>query len=257
MRRSSIGFAEHGGGRYGRYDRVLQRVGHLRPFTFVIRYAGSKVDRLLYRASRGRVTLAGPGLPTMLLTTRGRRTGKPRTVPVFYVRDGRNLVAASENFGLAAAASWPGNLRADPCVTIQVGSTSASYRARPATAAEVDRAMPRLLSIWPAHETYLQRTGNRYVFVFEPLRGSSPATTKPPRSPEGDRHLLLSTMHTARQQIHSHETVEQLLHGEPHSGNLLSTEDGLLFIDFETSCRGPVEFDVAHVPDEVSALSGC
>lgn len=173
MRRSSTGFAEHGGGRYGRYDRVLQRVGHLRPFTFVIRYAGSKVDRLLYRASRGRVTLAGPGLPTMLLTTRGRRTGKPRTVPVFYVPDGRNLVAASENFGLATAASWPGNLHADPYVTIQVGSTSASYRARPATATEVDRAMPRLLSIWPAHETYLQRTGTRYVFVFEPLRGSS------------------------------------------------------------------------------------
>jgi deazaflavin-dependent oxidoreductase (nitroreductase family) len=145
MRRSSTGLAEHRR-RYGRYDRVLQRFGHVRPFTFVIRYAGSKVDRALYRASRGRVTLAGPSLPTMLLTTRGRRTGEPRTVPVFYVRDGDNLVAASENFGLAAAASWPGNLRADPYVTIQVGSTSASYRARPATAAEVDRAMPRLLS---------------------------------------------------------------------------------------------------------------
>jgi aminoglycoside phosphotransferase (APT) family kinase protein len=74
-----------------------------------------------------------------------------------------------------------------------------------------------------------------------------------PALSEGDRHLLLSTLHSARQQIHSDETAEQLLHGEPHSGNLLSTEDGLLFIDFETSCRGPVEFDVAHVPDEVSA----
>ena len=46
---------------------------------------------------------------------------------------------------------------------------------------------------------------------------------------------------------------EQLLHGEPHSDNVLNAHDGPRFIDFETCCRGPVEFDVAHVPDEVSA----
>ena len=46
--------------------------------------------------------------------------------------------------------------------------------------------------------------------------------------------------------------MDQLLHGEPHPGNILSTSAGLLFIDFETCCRGPIEFDVAHVPDEVS-----
>jgi len=44
----------------------------------------------------------------------------------------------------------------------------------------------------------------------------------------------------------------QLLHGEPHPGNLLSTKTGLLFIDLETCCRGPVEFDLAHVPEDVS-----
>jgi thiamine kinase-like enzyme len=46
--------------------------------------------------------------------------------------------------------------------------------------------------------------------------------------------------------------AEQLLHGEPHPGNVLSTKDGPLFIDLETACRGPVEFDLAHVPNEVS-----
>ncbi|WP_202971039.1 phosphotransferase family protein [Saccharothrix sp. ALI-22-I] len=44
---------------------------------------------------------------------------------------------------------------------------------------------------------------------------------------------------------------EQLLHGEPHPGNVLTTKTGLLFIDFETCCRGPVEFDLAHAPEEV------
>jgi Phosphotransferase enzyme family len=74
-----------------------------------------------------------------------------------------------------------------------------------------------------------------------------------PALSDGDRHLLLDTLHGAGQQIHGRGAAEQLLHGEPHSGNLLSTQVGLLFIDLETCCRGPVEFDVAHVPDEVSA----
>jgi hypothetical protein len=74
-----------------------------------------------------------------------------------------------------------------------------------------------------------------------------------PALAETDRHLLLSTLQSARERIRSRGAAEQLLHGEPHPGNLLSTRDGLLFIDFETCCRGPIEFDVAHVPEEVSA----
>lgn len=68
-----------------------------------------------------------------------------------------------------------------------------------------------------------------------------------------DRSLLLSTLQSARERIHTRRAAEQLLHGEPHPGNLLSTRYGLLFIDFETCCRGPIEFDVAHVPEQVSA----
>jgi thiamine kinase-like enzyme len=41
------------------------------------------------------------------------------------------------------------------------------------------------------------------------------------------------------------------LHGEPHAGNLLRTTSGMRFIDLETCCYGPVEFDIAHAPDEV------
>jgi aminoglycoside phosphotransferase (APT) family kinase protein len=74
-----------------------------------------------------------------------------------------------------------------------------------------------------------------------------------PALAEADRHLLLSTLQSARQQIHSRGAAEQLLHGEPHPGNVLRAQDGPLFIDFETCCRGPIEFDVAHVPVEVSA----
>ena len=74
-----------------------------------------------------------------------------------------------------------------------------------------------------------------------------------PALPEADRELLVSTLRSARQQIQGRGAAEQLLHGEPHPGNLLRTPRGLLFIDFETCCRGPVEFDVAHLPVEAAA----
>jgi Phosphotransferase enzyme family len=74
-----------------------------------------------------------------------------------------------------------------------------------------------------------------------------------PALAEADRHLLLSTLQNAGRNVHRRGAAEQLLHGEPHPGNVLSAQDGPLFNDFETCCRGPIEFDVAHVPDEVSA----
>ncbi len=67
-----------------------------------------------------------------------------------------------------------------------------------------------------------------------------------------DRELLSNTLRKLTAAIGQRGAAEQLLHGEPHPGNVLRTTSGLLFADLETCCRGPVEFDVAHVPEEVS-----
>ncbi|MEU6721233.1 aminoglycoside phosphotransferase family protein [Nonomuraea sp. NPDC046802] len=74
-----------------------------------------------------------------------------------------------------------------------------------------------------------------------------------PALADQDRELLGDTLRDLRRVIGERGGAEQLLHGEPHPGNVLTTKDGLLFIDFETCCRGPVEFDLAHAPEEVSA----
>jgi aminoglycoside phosphotransferase (APT) family kinase protein len=73
-----------------------------------------------------------------------------------------------------------------------------------------------------------------------------------PALADADRELLADTLRSRRRAIVDRGAPEQLLHGEPHPGNVLRTKDGLLFIDLETCCRGPVEFDLAHVPEEVS-----
>jgi hypothetical protein len=67
-----------------------------------------------------------------------------------------------------------------------------------------------------------------------------------------DRDLLGNTLARFVRTIGQWGGAEQLLHGEPHPGNLMQTRAGPLFVDLETCCRGPVEFDVAHAPDEVA-----
>ncbi len=72
-----------------------------------------------------------------------------------------------------------------------------------------------------------------------------------PALADADRVLLGDTLRRLRRVI-GERGGEQLLHGEPHPGNMLNTNKGLLFIDLETCCRGPVEFDLAHAPEDVS-----
>lgn len=85
--------------------------------------------------------------------------------------------------------------------------------------------------------------------------------TKNPEIAGADRELLGTTLRTMSRAIVDRGASEQLLHGEPHPGNVLKTTGGLLFVDLETCCRGPIEFDIAHAiinasgpPLEVGAL---
>jgi hypothetical protein len=72
-----------------------------------------------------------------------------------------------------------------------------------------------------------------------------------PELADADRVFLRGRLESLRRAIDDQGAVEQLLHGEPHPGNVVSTKNGPLFIDLETCCRGPVEFDLAHVSEAV------
>jgi len=78
---------------------------------------------------------------------------------------------------------------------------------------------------------------------------------RPEETPEladADRELIGTTLRSLTRAIAWRNPAEQVLHGEPHPGNVLNTTRGPLFVDFETVCRGPVEFDLAHAPVAVS-----
>jgi deazaflavin-dependent oxidoreductase (nitroreductase family) len=87
-----------------------------------------------------------------------------------YLRDGDRFIVTSENFGQQRPAAWPLNLLADPAATVQVGSDVVPCRARLLDDTEADVYWPRLVEVWPAHESYLARSGERHTFVLEPYQ---------------------------------------------------------------------------------------
>jgi hypothetical protein len=157
--------------------------------------------------------LAGTGSPVAAL--------EPRVEPRFYERDGFVVTL------------WTYYKPATPREVSPAGYANALERLH---------AGMRKLDVRTPHFT-------DRVDEAEQLVGSSNLT---PELAGADRELLITTLRRRRQAIVGRGAAEQLLHGEPHPGNMLSTKTGLLFIDLETCCRGPVEFDLAHVPEDVS-----
>ncbi len=89
------------------------------------------IDRFLLKLTHGRFSIAGIAIPTLLLTTRGRKTGQPRTAPLLYLpsEDDATFYVIGSRGGRKAHAGWYYNILADPEVTITVGGKRLSYRA--------------------------------------------------------------------------------------------------------------------------------
>jgi deazaflavin-dependent oxidoreductase (nitroreductase family) len=145
---------------------LIRRVGGYRWFA-VLGRAYVPVDRWLGRLSRGRLVALGlPGLPSLLLTTTGRRTGAPRTTPLLYARDGDAFVVVGSNWGQAQHPAWSTNLLAHPDATVTVRGGQIPVRAHRVAGSERDRLWARLTELWPAYEEYLHRAGGRELRVF-------------------------------------------------------------------------------------------
>jgi deazaflavin-dependent oxidoreductase (nitroreductase family) len=106
------------------------------------------------------------GVPTLLLTTTGRRTGKQTTTPLIYGRDGdRYLVVASKG-GAPGHPMWYTNLAANPGVEIQLKGDSFKATARTASPEEKPALWEKMAAIWPAYNEYQQRTARKIPLVI-------------------------------------------------------------------------------------------
>jgi deazaflavin-dependent oxidoreductase (nitroreductase family) len=139
------------------------------PGVLVLRHVFTPLDRAALRLTGGRRGLAPRVIPELLLTTTGRRTGRPRSTPVLYLRDGTRYVVVGSNYGRDRHPAWSSNLLAHPRATIQIGLHREALVARRATAQEFERYWPRLLEIWPGWNTYRRMTDREFrMFVLEP-----------------------------------------------------------------------------------------
>lgn len=154
----------------GWFTTSIKRFARTRSFAWLGSRTAPRIDRLFHRVTGGRVVTAGlPRVPALMLTTVGRKSGKKRTTPLLYVREGARFIVAGTNWGLPKEPDWAFNLRANPTAWVQVGRKRGVYRAHVASEDEERRLWPELQKIWPAYETYRDRSGRKVnVFVLEP-----------------------------------------------------------------------------------------
>jgi deazaflavin-dependent oxidoreductase (nitroreductase family) len=99
-----------------------------------------------------------PGVPTLLLTTRGRKSGHARRTALIYARDGEDYVVMASYAGSPTHPDWYLNLEADPEVVIQVGNERMRATAQRDTAADRDRLWSAMTAVWPDYDEYATKT---------------------------------------------------------------------------------------------------
>jgi len=132
----------------------------------------------LYRWSRGRIGGRLVGLPVLVLTTRGRRSGLPRSHILTYLREGGTPYLCASNGGLPTHPAWFLNLRAHPEVEIEIGPARRRASARVLTGPERDRLFARFVAAYAGYGAY-QRWTDRVIPIvaLEPI--PAPAIADP------------------------------------------------------------------------------
>ena len=121
--------------------------------------AASALNVWVYRRSRGKWMGRFPsGAPVLLLTTTGRKSGRPRTVPLLYLKDGSDFVLVASQGGAPQHPGWYLNLEADPKAEVEIGAEHFPVMARRVSEDEKAALWPRVVAIYAPYEQYQRRT---------------------------------------------------------------------------------------------------
>jgi len=148
--------------------RLSRKAAEIIPMSWIRPALLVRLDRGMFRLSRGRTTFSAlaSGLPVVMLTTTGARTGQPRTVPVLALPDGGHVILMASNYGRPSNPSWYYNLSAQPYVTIIWKGSELEMRARELTGDERQRHLSRAVEAYPWWGPYHRRAAPRQIPVI-------------------------------------------------------------------------------------------
>jgi deazaflavin-dependent oxidoreductase (nitroreductase family) len=147
--------------------RLIRRATTSRPLAWLSARVLHRIDGVVVRATKGRGTFSGwvSGLPVVLLTTTGARSGLARTTPVLGIPDDDALIVLAANFGKTTHPSWFHNVRATPAVSVAVDGVTREYDAVVLAGAERDRWFERAVELNPGWLRYRRWAGERAIPV--------------------------------------------------------------------------------------------
>lgn len=158
---------------YAQANPVLRRFAGSGPGSWLFARVLHRIDRPVYRVTGGKQTFASlvSGIPVVMLTTTGARSGRPRTVPVLGLPAQDGLVVIASNFGQDKHPAWYHNLRADPQGSVVVDGQTRAVRAVEAEGEQRARIWQEGLRVYPGWSQYERRAAHRRiaVFVLEPV----------------------------------------------------------------------------------------
>ena len=114
----------------------------------------TKLHVAAYRATEGKIGGRLMNSPVLLLLTTGRKSGKERTTPLLFLRDGVNYIMVASNGGTAGDPAWWLNLQKDPEAIVEVGGRTLRVRAEEVKGEEKRRLWTRLVEMYPLYESY-------------------------------------------------------------------------------------------------------
>lgn len=129
-----------------------------------------RAHRWIYQVSGGRIWRRNAGMPILLLTTTGRKSGEPRPVALQHLKDGDDFVVIASYAGEPKHPAWFLNLQAHPDATVQVGKQVTRVRAREAEGEEREQLWRRIVEADDAYDVYRGRAERRIpVVLLEPV----------------------------------------------------------------------------------------
>jgi deazaflavin-dependent oxidoreductase (nitroreductase family) len=149
--------------------RLVRASAAWRPVSWFYARTLHHIDRFTYRVTGGRATFASwvAGLPIVMLTSTGAKSGRRHTLPLVALPEGDRLVLIASNYGKPRNPSWYHNLRANPRATVCFEGVTRDMLARELEGEERERHYARGIEIYPGWTTYRERAANRRIPVLE------------------------------------------------------------------------------------------